>query len=78
MNVRLPQETNFPIITGEDLYPVMQSILLREKGSQEWIERDYAWRVDVRDQSIRIITLPATHLMPFHELPPLPMAPENL
>lgn len=54
------------------------SILLREKGSVEWIERDYAWRVDLRDESIRIITLPATHLMPFHELPPLPMAPENL
>jgi len=30
MNVRLPQDSDFPIISGEDLYPVMQSILLRE------------------------------------------------
>lgn len=54
------------------------SILIREKGFTEWIERDFAWRVNLKDQSIRIITLPATHLMPFHELPPLPMAPENM
>ena len=42
MNVRLPQDSDHPIITGEDLYPVMQSILLRENKfgrSQEhfWI-----------------------------------------
>ena len=55
----------------------MVSILIREKGTAEWIERDYAWRVDTRDQSLRIVTLPATHIMPFHELPPMPMAPEH-
>ncbi|MCZ6799540.1 MAG: hypothetical protein O7F12_03545 [Nitrospirae bacterium] len=55
----------------------MVSILIKEQGTTEWIERDYAWRVDTRDKSLRIVTLPATHIMPFHELPPMPMAPEH-
>jgi len=52
------------------------SLLIREKGETGWIERDYAWRVNVKEKWIRVITLPATHLMPFHELPPLPHAQE--
>ena len=52
------------------------SLLIREKGETGWIERDYAWRVNVKKKWIRVITLPATHLMPFHELPPLPHAEE--
>ena len=55
----------------------MVSILIKEQGTTEWIERDYAWRVDTRDQSLRIVTLPATNIMPFHDLPPMPMAPEH-
>jgi hypothetical protein len=52
------------------------SLLIREKGATGWIEREYAWRVNVKEKWIRVISLPATHLMPFHELPPLPHAPE--
>ncbi|RMH36092.1 MAG: hypothetical protein D6690_06445 [Nitrospirae bacterium] len=52
------------------------SWLIREKGETGWIERDYAWRVDMQTKTIRVITLPATHLMPFHELPPLPHSQE--
>ena len=55
---------------GPDTYVV--SVLIREKGFAEWIERDYAWRVNVKEKALSVITLPATHLMPFHELPPLP------
>ena len=52
------------------------SLLIREKGETGWIERDYAWRVNVKEKWIRVITLPAQHLMPFHELPPLPHTQE--
>lgn len=55
---------------GMDTYVV--SVLIREKGFAEWIERDYAWRVNLKKKSVAVITLPATYLMPFHELPPLP------
>ena len=47
-------------------------ILIREKGSNQWIEREFAWRVTLKDQTIRVISLAAIHFMPFHELPPLP------
>lgn len=47
-------------------------MLVREKGSQEWIEREFAWRVTLKDATIRVISLAAVHFMPFHELPPLP------
>ncbi len=47
-------------------------MLVREKGSQEWIEREFAWRVTLKDAAIRVISLAAVHMMPFHELPPLP------
>ena len=52
------------------------SLIIREKGETGWIERDYAWRVNVKKKTVQVITLPATHLMPFHELPPLPHAQE--
>ena len=48
------------------------SLLIREKGETGWIERDYAWRVNVKEKWIKVITLPAIGIMPFHELPPLP------
>ncbi len=47
-------------------------ILIREKGFNQWIEREFAWRVMMKDQTIRVISLAAIHFMPFHELPPLP------
>ena len=47
-------------------------ILVREKGFNEWIEREFAWRVALKDKTIRVISLAAIHFMPFHELPPLP------
>ncbi len=47
-------------------------MLVREKGSQEWIEREFAWRVTLKDTTVRVISLAAVHFMPFHELPPLP------
>jgi len=59
-----------------DPHVFVVSLLIREKGETGWIERDYAWRVNVKKKWIQVITLPATHLMPFHELPPLPHAQE--
>ena len=47
-------------------------MLVREKGFNEWIEREFAWRVTLKDQTVRVISLAAVHFMPFHELPPLP------
>ena len=47
-------------------------ILVREKGFNEWIEREFAWRVTLKGKTIRVISLAANHFMPFHELPPLP------
>lgn len=47
-------------------------MLVREKGFNEWIEREFAWRVTLKDQTVRVISLAAIHFMPFHELPPLP------
>ena len=47
-------------------------VLVREKGFNEWIEREFAWRVTLNDETIRVISLAAIHFMPFHELPPLP------
>lgn len=55
---------------GEDEYVVRK--IVREKGSVEWIERDYAWRVDSKKKSIQVITLAAQQLMPFENLPLLP------
>ncbi|GJL70180.1 MAG: hypothetical protein NPIRA06_28150 [Nitrospirales bacterium] len=55
---------------GEDKYMVRK--IVREKGSVEWIEREYAWRVDSKEKSIRVISLAAQQLMPFENLPPLP------
>ena len=59
---------------GPDTYVVRK--IVREKGSMEWIEREYAWRVNVKDQSIRVISLAAQQLMPFENLPPLPHGEE--
>ena len=47
-------------------------LIVREKGFDEWIEREFAWRVTLRDKTVRVISLAAVHFMPFHELPPLP------
>lgn len=55
---------------GDEKYVVRK--IVREKGSMEWIEREYAWRVDMREKSIRVISLAAQQLMPFENLPPLP------
>ena len=47
-------------------------MLVREKGFNEWIEREFAWRVTLKDKTVRVISLAAIHFMPFHELPLLP------
>ena len=59
-------------VTPSDPNVFVVSLLIREKGETGWIERDYAWRVNVKEQWIKVITLPAIGIMPFHELPPLP------
>ncbi len=46
--------------------------IVREKGETGWIEREFAWRVDMKEKSIRVISLAAQQLMPFENLPPLP------
>ena len=42
---------------GADKYVVRK--VIREKGSVEWIEREFAWRVNVKEKSIRVISLAA-------------------
>jgi hypothetical protein len=59
---------------GPDTYVVRK--IVREKGSMEWIEREYAWRVNMKEQSIRVISLASQQLMPFENLPPLPHGEE--
>ena len=54
----------------DDKYVVRK--IVREKGSVEWIEREFAWRVNVKEKSIRVISLAAQQFMPFENLPPLP------
>ncbi len=46
--------------------------IVREKGETGWIEREFAWRVDMKEKSIRVVSLAAQQLMPFENLPPLP------
>ena len=59
---------------GEDTYVV--SKIVREKGSVEWIEREFAWRVNVKERWVKVISLAAQGLMPFENLPPLPHGSE--
>ena len=59
---------------GENAYVVRK--IVREKGSVEWIEREFAWRVNMKEKSIRVISLAAQQLMPFENLPPLPHGEE--
>ncbi len=59
---------------GPDTYLV--SKIIREKGSVEWIERDFAWRVNVKEKWVKVISLAAQGLMPFENLPPLPHGSE--
>jgi hypothetical protein len=54
----------------DDKYVVRK--IVREKGSVEWIEREFAWRVDMKEKTIRVISLAAQQFMPFENLPPLP------
>jgi len=52
------------------------SRLIREKGETGWIERDFAWRVNLKEKWIKVVTLAASSIMPIHELAPLPHADE--
>ena len=64
------KEEDWQVAVQKDKYVVRK--IVREKGSVEWIEREFAWRVDVKEKSIRVISLAAQHFMPFENLPPLP------
>ncbi len=64
------KEEEWQVAAQKDKYVVRK--IVREKGSMEWIEREFAWRVDVKEQSIRVISLAAQQFMPFENLPPLP------
>ncbi len=59
---------------GPDQFVVRK--IVREKGTVEWIEREFAWRVNLKEESIRVISLAAQQLMPFENLPPLPHGDE--
>ena len=59
---------------AEETYVV--SRLIREKGETGWIERDFAWRVNLKEKWIKVVTLAASSLMPLHELAPLPHSEE--
>ncbi|GJL66674.1 MAG: hypothetical protein NPIRA05_16450 [Nitrospirales bacterium] len=52
------------------------SRLIREKGETGWIERDFAWRVNLKEKWIKVVTLAAGSIMPLHELAPLPHSDE--
>ena len=64
------REEDWQVAAQKDKYVVRK--IVREKGSVEWIEREFAWRVDVKEKSIRVISLAAQQFMPFENLPPLP------
>lgn len=64
------KEEKWQVAAQKDKYVVRK--IVREKGSMEWIEREFAWRVDVKEKSIRVISLAAQQFMPFENLPPLP------
>lgn len=64
------KEEKWQVAAQKDKYVVRK--IVREKGSVEWIEREFAWRVDVKEKSIRVISLAAQQFMPFENLPPLP------
>ena len=49
MNVRLPQDSDFPISSSHDLYPVMQSILLRENRFSR--NQEHFWVVGLDNAS---------------------------
>lgn len=65
------REGDWQVAAQKDKTYVVRKII-REKGSVEWIEREYAWRVDMEEKSVRVISLAAQQLMPFENLPPLP------
>ena len=64
------REEEWQVAAQKDKYVVRK--IVREKGTVEWIEREFAWRVDVKEKSIRVISLAAQQFMPFENLPPLP------
>ena len=64
------KEEKWQVAAQKDKYVVRK--IVREKGTVEWIEREFAWRVDVKEKSIRVISLAAQQFMPFENLPPLP------
>jgi len=69
------QELGWQVAAQKDHQYVVRKIV-REKGSMEWIEREFAWRVDMKEKSIRVISLAAQQFMPFENLPPLPHGEE--
>ncbi len=64
------KEEPWQVAAQKDKYMVRK--IVREKGATGWIEREFAWRVDVKEKSIRVISLAAQQFMPFENLPPLP------
>jgi hypothetical protein len=69
------REEEWQVAAQKDGKYVVRKIV-REKGSVEWIEREFAWRVDMKEKSIRVISLAAQQFMPFENLPPLPHGEE--
>jgi hypothetical protein len=64
------REEEWQVAAQKDKYVVRK--IVREKGATGWIEREFAWRVDAKEKSIRVISLAAQQFMPFENLPPLP------
>ncbi len=64
------KEEKWQVAVQKDKYVVRK--IVREKGATGWIEREFAWRVDTKEKSIRVISLAAQQFMPFENLPPLP------
>jgi hypothetical protein len=53
---------------GENVYLV--KVFVRERGTQQWFEREYIWQVNVVKKHVTGISLPAIDLMPADEKGP--------
>jgi hypothetical protein len=50
---------------------------IREQGFQDWFEREYLWRVDLKRKRIEPLSLPAEELMALSDLPANPLVPPS-
>jgi hypothetical protein len=70
------REEEWQVAAQKDKYVVRK--IVREKGSVEWIEREFAWRVDVKEKSIDSCDfLSGTTVHAFRKFAPTPASRRN-